>query len=87
MDQVQSRDMVSSTPANGKDCADGNVSDITKSMENYLSTLHPNIGFVKAAASGDGTSSISLLNRELSKPTWSSCYSKPTSHASACSCY
>lgn len=52
MDKVQSRDMESSTPDNGLDSTGSNVSEVSKTMENCLSVMQPNIGFVKSTASG-----------------------------------
>ena len=52
MDLLQSRNVVSASPENGMDNTHSDVSEMTKSVENYLSTLHPNIGFVKSNTSG-----------------------------------
>jgi hypothetical protein len=52
MDNVQTCDMESSAPDNCLDSTGSNVSEVSKSMEKCLSTIHPNIGFVKSTASG-----------------------------------
>ncbi len=51
MDKLQSSDLVSRSPVNSLDC--GNVAEITKSIEDYTSTMFANNdGFVKSTADG-----------------------------------